>query len=290
MADDITVEADSGGHTDNRPLVSLLPAILDLRDAMQEKQPHIQAIRIGAAGGISTPASALAAFSMGAAYIVTGSVNQACVEAGTSAYVKKQLAQTEMADITMAPCADMFEMGVKVQVLKKGTLFAPNAQKLYEVYKTYPSIEAIPADVVDKLEKRIFKNTLPAIWQEVTAYFNQRDSRQLMRAQTDPKHKMALIFRWYLGNSSRWATMGVSERNMDMQIWCGQAMGAFNMWVKNTYLEPEHNRKVAEVGYHIMNGALFLYRQNLLRMMKVNTGKVAYIPQPLHYSPQAAYS
>jgi len=32
MADDITVEADSGGHTDNRPLPCLLPSIIALRD------------------------------------------------------------------------------------------------------------------------------------------------------------------------------------------------------------------------------------------------------------------
>jgi len=35
MADDITAEADSGGHTDNRPLVSLLPSIIALRDEIQ---------------------------------------------------------------------------------------------------------------------------------------------------------------------------------------------------------------------------------------------------------------
>ena len=60
-------------------------------------------IRVGAAGGISTPESALAAFMMGAAYIVTGSVNQACIEAGASDYSKKLLAQAEMADVIMAP-------------------------------------------------------------------------------------------------------------------------------------------------------------------------------------------
>ncbi len=38
--------------------------------------------RIGAAGGISTPWAAAAALAMGAAYLVTGSVNQSCVEAG----------------------------------------------------------------------------------------------------------------------------------------------------------------------------------------------------------------
>ncbi len=91
MADDITVEADSGGHTDNRPMVALLPVIIGLRDEMQAKYQFTKKIRIGAAGGISTPASALASFMMGAAYVVTGSVNQACVEAGTSEHVRKLL-------------------------------------------------------------------------------------------------------------------------------------------------------------------------------------------------------
>ncbi len=40
MADDITVEADSGGHTDNRPLVSAFPAILNLRDEIQALHPN----------------------------------------------------------------------------------------------------------------------------------------------------------------------------------------------------------------------------------------------------------
>ncbi len=33
VAEDVTVEADSGGHTDNRPLGAVLPAVLALRDA-----------------------------------------------------------------------------------------------------------------------------------------------------------------------------------------------------------------------------------------------------------------
>ena len=93
MADDITVEADSGGHTDNRPLVCLLPSILELRDEIQRKYGYEKPVRIGVAGGIATPQSALAAFMMGAAYIVTGSINQSCIEAGTSEYTKKLLAK-----------------------------------------------------------------------------------------------------------------------------------------------------------------------------------------------------
>ena len=53
MADDITVEADSGGHTDNRPLVCLLPSILELRDEIQRKYGYENPVRIGVAGGIS---------------------------------------------------------------------------------------------------------------------------------------------------------------------------------------------------------------------------------------------
>ncbi|MCK4821686.1 nitronate monooxygenase, partial [bacterium] len=106
MADDITVEADSAGHTDNRPLVVLLPSILALRDEIQEKYGYDQPVRVGAGGGIGTPNGALAAFVMGAAHVVTGSINQSCVEAGASEHSRKLLAEADMADVAMAPAAD----------------------------------------------------------------------------------------------------------------------------------------------------------------------------------------
>src|SRR5439155_3313902 len=84
VAQDVTAEADSAGHTDNRPAVTLVPTLLALRDRLQIEHGYAEPPRIGAAGGIATPASAAAAFAMGAAYIVTGSINQACVESGSS--------------------------------------------------------------------------------------------------------------------------------------------------------------------------------------------------------------
>ncbi len=205
MADDVTVEADSGGHTDNRPLVSVLPAIISLRDELQAKYQFTKPVRVGAAGGIGTPSAALGAFMMGAAYVVTGSVNQACIEAGASPHTKKLLAQADMADVMMAPAADMFEMGVKVQLLKRGTFFPMRAQKLYDIYREYDSIEAIPADERQKLEAQVFRRPMQDIWNDTVAYFNERDPQQIERANQNPKRKMALIFRWYLGLSSRWS-------------------------------------------------------------------------------------
>ena len=64
MAEDITAEADSGGHTDNRPLVVLLPELLALRDEAAAEHGFGHFPRVGAAGGISTPASTAAAFAM----------------------------------------------------------------------------------------------------------------------------------------------------------------------------------------------------------------------------------
>ena len=135
--------------------MSLLPAILTLTEKFQRKYGYAKSIRVGAAGGISTPSSALGAFMMGAAYVVTGSVNQSCIEAAASKHSKNLLAQAEMADVTMAPAADMFEMGVELQVLKRGTMFPMRAKKLYELYKKYE----LHAQIIIKLIRRVVMST-----------------------------------------------------------------------------------------------------------------------------------
>ncbi|MDX1966363.1 MAG: PfaD family polyunsaturated fatty acid/polyketide biosynthesis protein [Planctomycetaceae bacterium] len=265
VAQDLTGEADSGGHTDNRPQVTLIPTMLGLRDRAMAQYQFAQPLRVGAAGGIATPGSIAAAFAMGAGYVLVGSINQACVESGTCDDVRKMLAAAEEADTTMCPAADMFEMGVKVQVLKRGTMFAMRATKLYEVYRDCASIEEIPAAERANLEKTIFKTTLDDVWNQTVAFFKERDPVQVTKGEKDPKHKMALIFRWYLGQASRWANQGVPDRRLDYQIWCGPAMGAFNNWTRGTFLEKPENRRVGLVGYNLMYGGAVMTRLNALR-------------------------
>jgi PfaD family protein len=285
MADDLTVEADSGGHTDNRPLVCLLPSILELRNEIQRKYCYEKPVRVGAAGGIATPQSALAAFIMGADYIVTGSINQSCIEAGTSQHTKQLLAQANITDVMMAPAADMFEMGVKLQVLKRGTFFPLRAQKLWDLYKTYDSIEDIPPVEKEKLEKQIFRKKLETVWEETMTYLSQRNPHQLKKAANNPKLKMALIFRWYLGLSSRWSNSGEKGREVDYQIWCGPAMGSFNDWVRGSYLAEPKNRKVVDVAHHIMRGAAFFLRMQNLKIqgLQIPSNYYQYIPTISNY-------
>jgi trans-AT polyketide synthase/acyltransferase/oxidoreductase domain-containing protein len=265
VAQDVTAEADSGGHTDNRPAITLVPTLIALRDRLQKQYGYDVPLRVGAAGGIATPASAAAAFAMGAAYVLTGSVNQACVESGSSDAVREMLAQAEQADTIMAPAADMFEMGVKVQVLKRGTMFAMRAAKLYELYRTYPNLDALPAAERANIEKNLFRAPLAEIWDKTRDFFLQRDPVQVERADRDAKHKMALVFRWYLGLSSRWANTGEPTRRVDYQVWCGPAMGAFNEWTKGSFLEQPRNRRVVPVAFNILYGAAVLQRLQTLR-------------------------
>lgn len=283
LADDITAEADSGGHTDRRPLTTLFPSILRRRDQVQQDLGYPVAVRVGAAGGIGTPVAAAAAFAMGADYVVTGSVNQSCLEAGTSDEVRHLLAAAGVADVDMAPAADMFEMGVELQVLKNGSMFAMRAKRLYELYRTYDGLDVLPIAERARLEQQILRRSVEDVWQDVVAYFTRRDPDQLTRAADDPKRKMALVFRWYLGMASRWAVVGEADRGLDYQIWCGPAMGSFNEWVRGSYLAATENRRVADVALNLLHGAAFTTRIQQLAVngVRVPRGCADYRPAPL---------
>lgn len=270
VAEDITVEADSGGHTDNRPLTALFPTILAMAQELTEQYQYQIPIRVGAAGGLGTPSAIAAAFGLGAAYVMTGSINQSAIESGLSEEGRIMLAQADIADVAMAPAADMFELGVKLQVLKRGTLFTARANKLYELYTRYDSLEAIPVAEKNKLEQQILGASIEEIWQSTQTFFYERDPEQITRAQTNPKHKMALVFRWYLGLSSQWAIAGNTERKMDYQIWCGPAMGAFNKWTSGTFLADPSQRTVEQIGRNLLEGAAVITRAQQLRSFGFN--------------------
>ncbi len=280
VAHDITVESDSGGHTDNRPLMALFPIIAALRNTLSQRYGYQTPIRLGAAGGLGAPEAVAAAFSLGASYVLTGSINQAAVESGLSAEGKKLLCQADVADVMMAPAADMFEAGVKLQVLKRGTMFGVRSLKLYDAYMRYASLDAIPEAQREKLEKTVLGIGCAEAWAQTEAFFKKRAPHEVERARTDAKHKMALTFRWYLGLSSRWAITGEPTRRADYQIWCGPAMGTFNAWAKGTFLEPPENRSVVQIALNLLEGAASITRAHQLRTygLPMPTELFAYTP------------
>ncbi|PRQ09349.1 PfaD family polyunsaturated fatty acid/polyketide biosynthesis protein [Enhygromyxa salina] len=283
IAEDISVESDSGGHTDNRPLAALLPSMLALRDEIVAARGYTRPIRVGAAGGIGTPSAVASAFALGAAYVLTGSVNQACVESGLDASGKQMLAEAGIADVIMAPAADMFELGVEVQVLRRGTLFGVRAKRLYELYRAHASWEQIPADERRKVEQQHLRASFDAAWESTRRFWAERDPAEIAKADADPRHKLALVFRSYLGQSSRWAIIGQEDRRTDFQIWCGPAMGAFNAWTAGSFLAAPEARTVVQVARNLIEGAAAISRAQQLRSygVPVPAAGFDFRPRPL---------
>lgn len=254
MADDICVEADSGGHTDQGVALALLPAMLSLRQQLQARQRLALPLRVGAAGGIGTPHAAAAAFVMGADFIVTGSVNQCTVEAGISDAVKDLLQDAGVQDTDYAPAGDMFELGAKVQVLRKGLFFPARANKLYELYQRHGSLDEIDERTRRQIEEKYFRRSIEEVWAETRAYY-LRTGRMRAEELDRPRQKMALVFKWYFTHSARLARQGATEQRVDYQVHCGPALGAFNAWVQGTPLESWRERHVADIACRLMEGA-----------------------------------
>ena len=263
LADDICAEADSGGHTDRRPAWTLIPHFVALRDEIAAATGLKQRVRIGAAGGIGTPEAVAAAFMLGADFVMTGSINQCTPEAGTSDAVKEMLARADIADFDIAPAGDMFEIGAKVQVLKRGTLFPGRAQRLFELYTRHASLDEIDPAVLREIETRYFGRTAEAVWDETAAYYRRAAPSELAAALANPKKRMAMIFRWYFIHTNRLAMEGEPQHKTNFQIHCGPAMGAANRWLKGTELEDWRARHVDLLADRLMSEAAQVFEARL---------------------------
>lgn len=261
MSEDICVEADSGGHTDQGVAYVLMPAMLNLRNEMMAEHNYAKLIRVGAAGGIGTPEAAAAAFMLGAEFILTGSINQCTVEAGMSDVVKEMLQGINVQDTAYAPAGDMFELGAKVQVMRRGVFFPARANKLYTLYQQHNSLDEIDAATKRQIQEKYFKRSFEEVWAETKAYYQRRLPEEVEKAEKNPKHKMALVFRWYFVHTTRLAMSGSDEQRVDYQVHCGPALGAFNQWVKSTKLEDWRNRHVDQIGVMLMRETATLLNQ-----------------------------
>ena len=233
---------------------------------------------------------------------ISGSMNQMSRQAGTCDRVRAALAKAKYSDVTMAPAADMFDQGVKLQVLKTNTMFPARAKKLFDLFCRFNSLEELPPREVAKLEKSTFKKPISEVWAETVNFYRNRlgDHEKIANAERDPKLKMSLVFRWYLSKSSGWANRGDSDRVMDYQVhthtrthahtctkrmhktqtdrtdthtrtrtqvWCGPAIGAFNEFIRGSILDPLVANAypcVTQINLQLLHGACYLARLSQL--------------------------
>jgi trans-AT polyketide synthase, acyltransferase and oxidoreductase domains len=270
VASDICVEADSGGHTDRGVACVIAPVILSLRDNMAARYRYQAPLHVGIAGGIGTPQAAAAAFIMGADFILTGSINQCTIEAGTSDAAKDLLETAESQDTTYAPAGDLFEMGAKVQVLKKGIFFPARANKLFDLYSRYNSIEEVDEKTRKQIEDKYFGRSFVDVWGETRQYLLKTGRKSPEELELSPKQKMGHIFRWYFVHSTRLALEGRKDEQLNFQIHCGPALGAFNQWVRGTRFQSWRNRRVAEIAEHLLDATAELLNQRFSQMASGN--------------------
>ncbi|MEV5976428.1 ACP S-malonyltransferase [Streptomyces sp. NPDC052114] len=236
LADDLCVEADGGWLTGTAGPLTLLPAVLRLRD---ETALPGHRVHVGCAGGIGTPEAAAAAFLMGADFVLTGSVNQCSVEAATSDAVKDLLQAAQEYDVDTAPWGELFEHGAQARYLKRGQFFPARASRLYDLWRRHAS----PADLDDTTRKQVFDRYLGG----------ERPAD--LAAGPDPKAELAAVFRGYFRRGFRLAVTGDPQSTVDYLVHCGPAMGAFNQSVAGTSLHPWRARTVEAIADHLMEGA-----------------------------------
>ena len=263
MADDICVEADSGGHTDRGALSTLLPTIRRLAVEVSRSRGSDAVARVGAAGGLGTPDAIVAAFMLGAEFVMTGSVNQCTVEAGTSDVVKSMLQELDVQNTDYAPAGDMFEIGAKIQVMKKGVFFPMRASKLYDLWRGNESWDVLDARVKSDIEGNYFQSSFENVCAQCYDHYRQRMPSEIERAERNPKQRMAMAFKWYFVHSMRMALRGERDQVLNFQVHCGSSMGAANRWLKRTDLESWRSRHADVLADRLMGEASALLTRKM---------------------------
>lgn len=266
IAHDLCVDANVGGISDRNSLLTLLPQVVATRDKMRLEYGYKRVVRVGAVGSFGAPDSVVAAIMIGAEFIETNSINQCSVEAETSASVKEMLSKVQTHDIDYAPFSDLFELGGKVQVVRKGSFFSSRAQRLFELWQRFNSLNELDAGLIYQLENNYFRKSLDDVWRDVYAHYQENNPQEIIKANRNKKHRMALIFRWYLTQSFDFARLGNEARRVDFQVHCSPAMGAFNAWVKGTELEPWQNRHVDVIGKKLMDSSAEILQQRIIKI------------------------
>ncbi|UUU28508.1 ACP S-malonyltransferase [Streptomyces sp. CA-210063] len=242
LADDICAIGDGADYTDQGALPALLPSVRRLRAQLGGVAVGV---RVGGGGGIGSPESAAAAFVLGADFVLTGSINLCTAESGLSEAAKDLLPNLDVHDTAYAPYGALFELGGRARVLRKGVLFHVRAGKLYDLWRTYDSWDAVPGQIRSRVERDYFGEG----FQELASRVVPADE------PADPKRRMALVFRWYCAQAQRWAIEGTPERVADYQVACGPALGACNHWLRGTPYEAWRDRHADELADRLITEA-----------------------------------
>ncbi len=103
-----------------------------------------------------------------------------------------------------------------------------------------------------QIEGKYFGRSFNEVYEETRNYYLKELPQQIEKAEVNPKHKLALVFRWYFVHTMRLAMKGDKNGRVSYQVHTGPAMGAFNHWVKGKGLESWRSRHPDALGELLM--------------------------------------
>uniref|UniRef100_A0A0M5KTQ6 [acyl-carrier-protein] S-malonyltransferase n=1 Tax=Sorangium cellulosum TaxID=56 RepID=A0A0M5KTQ6_SORCE len=261
VADDLCLESEPGSGVE---VHALLPVVRRIRDDVAARLGGARRVRVGVTG-VGHPSAIAAAFFAGADFVLSGALNQCTAEAATSEAVKRMLERVGVQDTESVPSGDLLETGARVQVLKKGLFFPARAAKLHQIYCLHESLDEVSEKTKKQIQERFFRRSFGEVYQEITTTVGARSPDEIERAERSPKHKMALLIRWYFDQGHRLAMGGDEDRRVDFQVLCDPALGAFNHWVKGSSLESWRYRHADDIAERLMTGAAELLDEHVRR-------------------------
>ncbi len=217
-ADAITLEGDSGGHTDRRSWMVGLPAFR--HEIARTGQPVV----IGVAGSLGTPDALRMALQLGAAYGVGGSIHQTCAESGVRDDVRRWLRAATVEDFSFVASPQYFGEEGRVQVLSRPTPFAFHARKLVRIWRDHGHRPLTGAHRT--FVEELLQADLDEAWTS-TADWLQAHSPHLLHAALDPSRRLALLCRGWLVDCARRATR--PHPSPDVQVFSGPAVVPFHL-------------------------------------------------------------
>ena len=138
-------------------------------------------------------------------YVLTGSINQCTVEAGTSDIVKSILQSLNVQDTSYAPAGDLLDFGSEMQVVRRGVLFPARARKLHDLYRRHSAIDEIDPRTSEQLESRYFRRPLAEVLEQCLA---QLPADEAAAVSKDPRQSMKRIFQWYFDRATECREIG----------------------------------------------------------------------------------
>ena len=252
VADFVSITSENDIHISSVPNFMLLSEIKKLSREIQKEYLFSKCSYIGIAGGIGNPDVIALSFLLGADYVVSGSINQCCKQANISDITKNILATVDIHDCEYVPDLKNMELGIKMNVVRKGLLFPARANKLFDLYKRYNAIDEIEADVIHSIETRIFKKNINTFSKESEKFFSESE---LKTFNTNPKSKLLHIIKCYYQVALHDAIEGNENNKINFLIKCNPTMGFFNRWAKGKSIENWIDRDVDKIGIMMLEEA-----------------------------------